>query len=84
MSQKTLCRVRLGFILYMNGQGVPQDYAEAYFWSDIASVGTHVGKKTAIDVRDATAAKLTPTVLMQTQARARRWFEDHAAEIPPQ
>ena len=71
-------------ILYMNGQGVPQDYAEAYFWSDIASVGTHVGKKTAIDVRDATAAKLTPTVLMQTQARARRWFEDHAAEIPPQ
>jgi TPR repeat protein len=67
-------------MLYMNGQGVPQDYAEAYFWSDIASVGTHSGKETAIDVRDATAAKLTPTVLMQTQARARKWFEDHAAK----
>jgi hypothetical protein len=66
--------------LYMNGQGVPQDYAEAYFWSDIASVGTHSGKKTAIDVRDAAAVKLTPTVLMQTQARARKWFEDHAAK----
>lgn len=64
---------------YMNGQGVPQDYAEAYFWSDLASVDTHSepGYKTAIDVRDAAAVKLTPTVLMQTQARARKWFEDH-------
>jgi TPR repeat protein len=70
--------------LYMNGQGVPQDYAEAYFWSEIASVGTHSGKKTAIDVRDAVAVKLTPTALLQTQARARKWFEDHAAETPPQ
>ncbi len=67
-------------MFYMNGQGVPQDYAEAYFWSDIASVGTHVGQKTAIDVRAAAAAKLTPTVLMQTQERARKWFAAH----PPQ
>jgi hypothetical protein len=69
-------------ILYKSGQGVPQDYAEAYFWSDIASVGTHSapGKKTAIDVRDAAAAKLTPTVLMQTQERARKWFEEHPAK----
>lgn len=23
--------------MYLNGQGVPQDYAEAYFWQDIAA-----------------------------------------------
>jgi TPR repeat protein len=69
-------------LLYTNGKGVPQDYAEAYFWSDIASVGMNnkPGQQSAIDVRDAAAAKLTPTVLMQTQARARKWFEDHAAK----
>lgn len=73
-------------ILYTQGQGVPQDYAEAYFWSDIAAVGMNnkPGQKSAIDVRDAAGAKLTPTVLMQTQARARKWFEDHAAKAQTQ
>jgi hypothetical protein len=69
-------------LLYTHGQGVPQDYAEAYFWSDIAAVGMNnkPGQQSAIDVRDAAAAKLTPTVLMQTQERARKWFEYHAAK----
>jgi uncharacterized protein len=69
-------------MLYTQGQGVPQDYAEAYFWSDVAAVGMNnkPGQQSAIDVRDAVGAKLTPTVLMQTQERARKWFEDHAAK----
>lgn len=66
-------------LLYTQGQGVPPDYAEAYFLSDIAAVGMNnkPDQKSAIDVRDAAAAKLTPIVLMQTQARARKWFDDH-------
>jgi TPR repeat protein len=75
----------LGF-MYHNGQGAPQDYAEAYFWLDIASSGKMDGIKPE-DVakeRDDTAAHLTRTVLLQTQERARKWFEDHSPKTNPE
>jgi hypothetical protein len=61
--------------------GVPQDYAEAYFWLDIAS-GNVTGSKTkeVVKRRDAAASHLTPADLSREQERARKWFEDHPAK----
>jgi TPR repeat protein len=67
-------------ILYDNGQGVPQDYAEAYFWYSLASAKQpHLAEN-----RDNAASHLTKTVLLQTQERARKWFEDHPVQTNPQ
>jgi len=67
-------------ILFDNGQGVPQDYAEAYFWYSLASAKQpHLAEN-----RDNAASHLTKTVLLQTQERARKWFEDHPVQANPQ
>jgi len=66
--------------LYAYGHGVPQDYAEAYFWFSLASAKLpHFSED-----RDNAASHLTKTVLLQTQERARKWFEDHSAKANPQ
>lgn len=67
---------------YLVGGGMPQDYAEAYFWLDLASSGKLEGsdQAQAAELRDAAASHLTRTVLLQTQQRARKWFEEHPAE----
>jgi TPR repeat protein len=86
-----IAQVALG-LSYALGQGVPQDYAEAYFWLDLAASGKlEYGKPEdaaklpdVSKIRDDTASHLTSTVLLQTQERARKWFEDHAAKTPPQ
>jgi TPR repeat protein len=69
-------------LMYEGGLGVPQDYAEAYFWLDLATSGKLDGIKPddVVSVRDGAASYLTSTVLLQTQARARKWFEDHPAK----
>ena len=66
-------------ILFRDGQGVTQDYGEAYFWFDLAAAG----KLPAASVEDATrfrdqaASMLAPIDLLRVQERARKWFEDH-------
>ena len=67
--------------LYDSGQGVPQDYAEAYFWYSLAAARSPAG---SAENRDNAAVNLTKTVLLQTQERARKWFEDHPAQTNPQ
>lgn len=66
--------------------GVPVDYAEAYFWLDLASSGeaTRGKQKEALKRRDEAASHLTPTDLSSAQERARKWFEDHSAKMPTQ
>jgi TPR repeat protein len=73
-------------VAYNNGEGVPQDEAEAYFWLNLAATGEpdDSDKENAIKARDNAASQLTRTVLLQTQERARKWFEDHAARTPAQ
>ena len=68
-------------VLYFTGDGVPQDFAESYFWRDIAAPGMlgNANQKWVTNYRDAAAAKLTASVLLQIQERARKWFEDHPA-----
>jgi len=69
--------------MYENGEGVPQDYAEAYFWLDLAASGT-LGAKFMQDEarkwRDEAASNLGKTQILQTQERARKWFEEHPAK----
>ena len=60
-------------LLYEDGNGVPQDYAEAYFWYSVAVAKT----PTYSGNRDRAASKLTKTILLQTQARAGKWAEEH-------
>jgi len=69
--------------LYFLGQGVPADFAEAYFWLDIALArklpeGFPEGDEA--EKRDAAASALTPADLSRVQERARKWFEDHPAK----
>ncbi len=74
----SLAQYNLG-VLYYNGEGVPQDYREAYFWLNIAATGKLEDsiQSEAIADRNYAAANLTKTVLLQTQERARKWFEAH-------
>jgi TPR repeat protein len=73
-------------LLYYGGQGVPQDYAESYFWFNLAASGKleSIEPEKVASLRDAAASNLTKTVLLQTQERARKWFEEHSAKAVPQ
>jgi TPR repeat protein len=77
----TLAQDALGD-LYLNGQGVPRDYAEAYFWYDLAAAGELDASDAKDDatVRDKIASHLTQTALARVQERARKWFEAHQAK----
>ena len=66
--------------LYEYGRGVPQDYAEAYFWYSLGAAQIPAFSRD----RDNVASNLTKTVLLQTQERARKWFEDHPVQKNPQ
>jgi hypothetical protein len=72
-------------VSYYLGQGVPQDYGEAYFWLDLSATGKLEKSKPedAAKGRDFAASHLTNTVLLQTQERARKWFEDHPGRPNP-
>jgi TPR repeat protein len=68
--------------LYYEGNGVPQDYAEAYFWLDLAAVGKLDAPvaEAAAKIRDGAASHLIPADLSREQERARKWFEAHQAK----
>ena len=69
-------------VLYHNGQGVPRDYAEAYFWSDIAAAGKLDASlaEVAAKSRDESASHLTPADQYRVQQKVRKWFEAHQAK----
>ena len=74
-------QLSLGY-LYDDGQGVPQDYAEAYFWYYLAAAGEQDASdsKQVAKYRDEAASHLTPVDLAREQERARKWFEAHQAK----
>jgi hypothetical protein len=49
---------------------VPQDYAIAHMWLNLAAAG---GAKVAAELRDAVAAKMTPSQIAEAQKLAREW-----------
>jgi TPR repeat protein len=67
---------------YNKGRGVPQDFAEAYFWLDVAAAGEQdaSGSKRAAKDRDDAASHLTPADLSREQERARKWSEEQQAK----
>ncbi|HEY5330085.1 MAG TPA: SEL1-like repeat protein [Acidobacteriaceae bacterium] len=69
-------------LLYRDGQGMPQDWAEAYFWLDLAAAGKlrAMLAKDAAKQRDKASSHLTPADLSREQERARKWFEAHQAK----
>ena len=82
---------------YYTGQGVPQDYAEAYFWADLAASGKTKydwgGEEVEVEngtqdyaakMRAEEAALLNRELLTKTQERARKWFEAHTSPAKAQ
>jgi TPR repeat protein len=62
--------------------GLPKDYAKAYFWLDLAALGEAKGsnRKQAAKKRDVAASHLSPADLASAQEQARKWFGDHPAQ----
>jgi TPR repeat protein len=66
--------------MYQQGQGVPRDYQQAYFWLNLAAAHapaefsqSQISQETAIRIRDNAATRLTPAQLAEAQAQARTW-----------
>ena len=59
-------------VMYSVGEGVPQDFAEAYVWFSVAAAG---GDAEAAKFRDKAAGELTPEKLSQGQKRATELLE---------
>ena len=59
----------LGF-MYELGQGVPQDYVQAYMWFSLAAAQ---GTKGAAEWRERLAARMTPAQIAEAQKLASEW-----------
>jgi uncharacterized protein len=58
--------------MYVKGQGVPQDFVQAYIWLDLSALH---GSQKALQLRDAIIGEMTPTQLVE----ARKLARTHAA-----
>ena len=61
---------------YENGQGVPQDYVQAYMWFDLAAAQNVTA---AASFRDSLELLMTPEQLAQAQQLATQWAQQHPA-----
>ena len=60
--------------MYEYGRGVPQDYVRAYLWFNLAtSRAKGDDRKQFANMRDRTAAKMTPAQIAEAQRLAREW-----------
>lgn len=57
-------------LMYERGQGVPQDYAQAHMWLNLAASRAHTAAATK---RDEVAAQMTPAQIAEAQKLAREW-----------
>ena len=67
-----LAQAGLG-VMYKDGQGVPQDFVQAYMWLNLA-VSQLAGMKesdVAVKLRDWVASKMTPAQIAQAQRLTR-------------
>jgi TPR repeat protein len=61
-------------ILLRFGKGVSQDYVEAYKWFQLAVSQTSGGEQESImELRDSTAARMTPEQITEAKRLARDW-----------
>ena len=67
-------------IMYLKGQGVPQDAEEAYLWVNLAASGASAeNEKEFADARDRIAKTMTSQQLAEAQRRSREW----RPQVPP-
>jgi len=64
--------------MYSSGQGVPQDYAKAHMWYNLAASklppgGAGGGRDTAVKSRDNVAKRMTPAQIAEAQKLAGEW-----------
>jgi TPR repeat protein len=59
----------LGF-MYEIGQGVPQDYVQAYMWFNLAAAQ---GTRGAAEWRERLATRMTPAQIAEAQKLASEW-----------
>lgn len=64
--------------IYLNGDGVPQDYAECYAWSSISATS---GDEDAKKNRDVCADKLSPEALSKAQEKAAEYWEEYGSKL---
>jgi TPR repeat protein len=61
--------------MYRSGQGVPQDYVEAYKWMSLAMArATGENQKRVALARDGVAKLMTPAQIAQAQTRFHEWL----------
>ncbi len=62
-------------LLYGKGQGVPQDYAQAHMWYNLAASRLPPGdtRDIAVKSRDNVAMRMTPAQISEAQKLAREW-----------
>jgi uncharacterized protein len=61
-------------LMYELGQGVHQDYIQAYMWLTLAaSRGSAVLEKSHAEGRDRVAARMTPKQIAEAQRLAKEW-----------
>jgi TPR repeat protein len=64
--------------MYANGQGVPVNLAESYFWLELAAKTWNGSRQEeAAHARDLVAQHLSPTDLTAAQDRATKWLVAH-------
>ena len=68
-------------MMYVEGQGVSQDYVQAHMWLNLAaSQLPALGKdqrNTTVDARDRVASKMTPPQIVEAQELAFEWTAEH-------
>ena len=57
-------------LMYGNGEGVPQDYVQAYMWLNLAVVQGHENARKG---RDIVYKNMTPEQIVEAQRLAREW-----------
>jgi len=66
------------FVMYSNGEGVPQDDVEAYKWFNLATAYADASEqKQYAEARDVVSKRLTPQQRAEGQKLSREWFAAH-------
>ena len=65
--------------MYTNGEGAPQNYAQAHMWYNLAASKSPPGKvrDDAVFNRNLVAEKMTPAQISEAQKLVREWTEKH-------
>jgi len=57
-------------VAYANGQGIAQDYVQAYMWFDLSAAR---GYKDAVQVRETVSRRMTDAQIAEAQKLVREW-----------